>query len=56
MAAPMKEIIQGPTRRAFRAWKVSDAEEMRGEMTACTSERELGTQVWAVVLLRSFPI
>jgi hypothetical protein len=34
IAAPIKEIIEGPTRRAFRAWKVSEAEEIRGETTA----------------------
>jgi len=34
MAEPMKEIIQGPTSKVFRAWKVSDAEEIRGDITA----------------------
>ncbi len=45
IAAPMKEMIAVPTRRSFRAWKVSDADEMSGEMTACTRDNEFGTQV-----------
>jgi hypothetical protein len=45
MAAPMNETMHGTTRRAFRAWNVSDAEEMRGETTAWTSERAFGTHV-----------
>lgn len=56
MEAPIKEIMQGPTSRAFRAWKVSDADEMTGARTAWTSERALGTHVWAAVLLRSSPM
>ena len=47
MAAPINEMRQLPTRSSLRAWKVSDAEEMSGEMTACTSESEFGTHVWA---------
>jgi hypothetical protein len=34
MAAPMKEIIDGPTKRALRTWNVSDAAEMTGATTA----------------------
>jgi hypothetical protein len=34
MAAPIKDIIQEPTRRVLRAWKVSDAEEITGATTA----------------------
>jgi hypothetical protein len=34
IAAPMKDNIAGPTRRSFRAWNVSDAEEMMGATTA----------------------
>ena len=56
MAAPIKEIIEGPTKRAFRTWNVSDAEEITGATTACTSERALGTHVWVFVLFKSSPM
>ena len=45
MADPTNDTTQEPTRMIFRAWKASDAEEMTGPRTACTSERLLGTQV-----------
>ncbi len=47
MAAPTKEMTDVPTRRVFRAWKVSEADEIKGQMTAWTSEREFGTHVCA---------
>lgn len=56
MAAPMNEMTHGTTRRAFRAWNVSEAEEMRGETTAWTSDRALGTHVCAAGLSRSLPM
>ena len=34
IAAPMKDIEAGPTRSAFRAWNVSEAEEIMGQSTA----------------------
>ena len=45
MAAPIRETMQEPTRIAFRAWKVSDADEMTGPKTAWTRESELGIHV-----------
>jgi tRNA-dihydrouridine synthase len=53
IAAPMNDIVDAPTRINLRAWKVSDSDAIRGAKTACTTERELGTQVPATVLLRS---
>lgn len=34
IAHPIREISAGPTSKALRAWKVSDAEEMIGAKTA----------------------
>lgn len=56
IAAPMNETTQDPTSKVFRAWKVSDAEEMTGPRTACAKDNELGTHVWVSGLARSLPI
>lgn len=45
IAAPTKAITEGTTKSCFRAWKVSEADEMIGEMTACTSDKALGIHV-----------
>lgn len=45
IAEPTNDTNEVATRRVFLAWKVSEAEEMRGLITACTSESEFGTQV-----------
>jgi hypothetical protein len=54
MAQPINEMMAGPTRNAFLAWNVSESDAMRGARTAWTRDKEFGTQVPAVVLLRSF--
>lgn len=56
MAEPMNDMTHGTTSRSFRAWNVSEADEMRGEITACTSDRALGIQVWVAVPSRSVPM
>jgi hypothetical protein len=56
MAAPTKDITEVPTNKAFLAWKVSDADAISGQMTACTSDSEFGTHVSACELLRLVPI
>jgi hypothetical protein len=56
IAAPMNDNIAGPTRNNFRAWNVSDADEIMGATTAWTSERALGTHVWVALLSRSVPM
>jgi hypothetical protein len=56
IAQPINETMAGPTRNAFLAWNVSERDAMRGARTAWTSDKELGTQVPAAVLLRSFSI
>jgi hypothetical protein len=56
MAAPISDMSEEPTRMVLRAWKVSDPNEMTGPSTAWTRESELGTQVWAAVLLRLVPM
>lgn len=56
IAAPTKEMRQDPTRSIFRAWKVSDAEEISGQITACTSDSALGTQVSAAELSKLVPM
>jgi hypothetical protein len=56
IAQPMNDTIDGPTRRALRAWNVSDAEEIKGASTACTSDNAFGTHVPVSVLLRSLSI
>jgi hypothetical protein len=42
---PMKEMTDMLTNSAFLAWKVSEAEEMTGERTACTSDSAFSIQV-----------
>jgi hypothetical protein len=56
IAAPMNEMMHGTTSRVFRAWNVSEAEEMSGEITAWTSDRALGIQVCVAVPFRSVPM
>ena len=46
----MNEMAELHTSMNLRAWKVSDAEEIMGARTACTSERAFGTQVSTGVL------
>ena len=54
--APMKEMTDRPTNSVFLAWNVSEAEEMTGERTACTSDSAFSIQVWDGVALRLFPM
>ena len=56
MAAPTNEISEVPTRRVFLAWKVSEADEIKGQMTACTRESEFGTQVCVRLPSRLVPM
>lgn len=56
IAEPMKDITEQPTRSDFRAWKVSEAEEITGATTAWTSERAFGTHVSRTGSLRSLPM
>lgn len=56
IAAPTNEMMDVPTSNGFRAWKVSDAEDIKGHITAWTSESELGTHVSAGELLRLVPM
>jgi hypothetical protein len=56
MAEPTNDTTQHAIMMSLRAWKVSEAEEMMGASTACTSARALGTHVCAGVLCRLSPM
>ena len=56
IAEPMNDTVELTTSISFRAWKVSDAEEMTGATTAWTKESALGTQVCVDVLWRLSPM
>lgn len=52
----MNETNEVPTRRVFLAWNVSEADEMRGLITAWTSESEFGTHVCEGVPFKLAPM
>ena len=52
----MNEMRELPTSRYFRAWKVSEADDIKGETTACTRDREFGTQVCEAVPSKLVPM